>query len=37
MPLEGLCARLAARRVPPHILAQMEESHQACTEALAGN
>jgi DNA-binding GntR family transcriptional regulator len=35
--LEGLCARLAARRLPPKTMAQMEESHRACAEALKTN
>jgi DNA-binding GntR family transcriptional regulator len=35
--LEALCARLAARRIAPQTLRQMEESHRACAEALAAN
>jgi DNA-binding GntR family transcriptional regulator len=35
--LEGLCARLAARRVPQHLLEKMEESHGACAAALSSN
>jgi DNA-binding GntR family transcriptional regulator len=35
--LEGLCARLAARRVAPQAVKQMEESHRACADALAAN
>lgn len=35
--LEGLCARLATRRLPPGMMEQMEESHRACAEALKGN
>lgn len=35
--LEGLCARLAARRLPQRILEQMEEGHRACAEALQNN
>src|SRR5581483_5665150 len=35
--LEGLCARLATRRVTPRLLAQMDDSHQACADTLARN
>lgn len=35
--LEGLCARLAARRLPQRMLEQMEEGHRACAEALKNN
>jgi DNA-binding GntR family transcriptional regulator len=35
--LEGLCARLAARRATPRAIEQMEESHRACAESLASN
>jgi DNA-binding GntR family transcriptional regulator len=35
--LEGLCARLAARRVSPDRLKQMMESHRACVAAVKAN
>jgi DNA-binding GntR family transcriptional regulator len=35
--LEGLCARLATRRVTPRLLTQLDESHRACADTLARN
>jgi len=35
--LEGLCARLAARRTSPEGLKQMTESHRACVAAVEAN
>lgn len=35
--LEGMCARLAARRASPERLAQMAESHRACVAAVKAN
>lgn len=35
--LEGLCARLAARRASPQKLKALEESHEACAKTVADN
>jgi DNA-binding GntR family transcriptional regulator len=35
--LEGLCARLAARRVSPEKLAALDDSHAACARTVAEN
>jgi|TARA_B110000037_G_scaffold44500_1_gene54668 DNA-binding GntR family transcriptional regulator len=32
--IEGICARLAARRITPEELAQLEQAHKACKEKL---